>query len=379
MNSCSASGRSPFLLGAVVGAAMAFMLTFQVRSGGCSGAGTAATATNSAPDHINAHLWAQSGNLCPPCPVRRPCTQLEDAVGTQPGVVPVASGAAAGAAAVAAAAASVPSLSSCTKSGGAQRVFDEFKHTSASKENHCYSWMYGDLLGRFHCKGSLQHNKAGGEQLRMLEIGFGVGEPTAGSSTELWRTVFPGAEIHIMEYADSPLLVPYSQAFNFKLHRGDQSNLTTLAAVAASAPGGFDIIIDDGGHKMRHQLMSMTGLWPHVRPGGVYIVEDVETAYYQNYGGGKPGKEGTFIASAKSMIDVLNLQFIQRRSLPEPTLRFPFDEEIASVKCYRNLCAFEKKYGNEFPQSGCKSGAPQEVPNPRPDFPAATRCAVEAW
>ncbi len=103
---------------------------------------------------------------------------------------------------------------------------------------------------------------------------------------------------------------------------------------------------------MEHQIMSMTGLWPHIRPGGVYIVEDVETAYYGEFGGGKAGAEGTFITYAKSMIDVLNLSFMRRRSLPEPPLRFPFDEEIASVKCYRNLCAFEKKYGNEFPQSG---------------------------
>ena len=53
--------------------------------------------------------------------------------------------------------------------------------------------------------------------LHWQEIGFGVGEPGAGSSTELWRKVFPGAEIHIMEYKDSPLLVPYSKAFNFKV------------------------------------------------------------------------------------------------------------------------------------------------------------------
>jgi len=44
--------------------------------------------------------------------------------------------------------------------------------------------------------------------------------------------------------------------------------------------GGWDIIIDDGSHIPRHQLVSFSALFPFVRPGGVYVIEDIESSYY---------------------------------------------------------------------------------------------------
>ena len=70
---------------------------------------------------------------------------------------------------------------------GIEAVFAAFDHTVATKEHHCYSWMYAELLGRYHCMGSLQHVAAGGQRMRMLEIGYDKGD-----SAELWM-VRPGA------------------------------------------------------------------------------------------------------------------------------------------------------------------------------------------
>ena len=44
--------------------------------------------------------------------------------------------------------------------------------------------------------------------------------------------------------------------------------------------GGWDIVIDDGSHLPRHQLVSFCALFPFVRPGGLYIIEDIESSYY---------------------------------------------------------------------------------------------------
>ena len=38
-----------------------------------------------------------------------------------------------------------------------------------------------------------------------------------------------------------------------------------------------------------------------VRPGGVYVIEDLETSYYPTFGGGPIGKEGTTIAVLKQV------------------------------------------------------------------------------
>ena len=40
-------------------------------------------------------------------------------------------------------------------------------------------------------------------------------------------------------------------------------------------PEQLDIVIDDGSHRFLDQQATLHVLWPRVRPGGFYIVEDV--------------------------------------------------------------------------------------------------------
>ena len=47
--------------------------------------------------------------------------------------------------------------------------------------------------------------------------------------------------------------------------------------------GNFTVIIDDGSHLPSHQLLSLETLWPSLAPGGLYIVEDVETSYWAQH------------------------------------------------------------------------------------------------
>ena len=42
--------------------------------------------------------------------------------------------------------------------------------------------------------------------------------------------------------------------------------------------GDFDIIIDDGSHKMNHQQISFDVLFPHLKSGGIYVIEDLHTS-----------------------------------------------------------------------------------------------------
>ena len=50
--------------------------------------------------------------------------------------------------------------------------------------------------------------------------------------------------------------------------------------VIAEWPHGWDIVIDDGSHVPAHNIISFEVLWKNVRPGGIYVVEDIETSYY---------------------------------------------------------------------------------------------------
>eukprot|EP00928_Gymnodinium_smaydae_P054095 TRINITY_DN37928_c0_g1_i1.p1 TRINITY_DN37928_c0_g1~~TRINITY_DN37928_c0_g1_i1.p1 ORF type:complete len:306 (+),score=37.81 TRINITY_DN37928_c0_g1_i1:137-1054(+) len=97
-----------------------------------------------------------------------------------------------------------------------------------------------------------------------------------------------------------------------KIYQFDQSDVAELKALVAKEPQGYDIIIDDGSHVPRHQLISFTHLFPHLRPGGLYVVEDVESSYVDtgtSYGhvlnGGIGRRSGNVVERFKDLVDVV--------------------------------------------------------------------------
>ena len=99
-----------------------------------------------------------------------------------------------------------------------------------------------------------------------------------------WQKVFPAAELVVIDDGtDFPkkygpewrqVATAFAASLGGTLHFGDQGNATFLREVAAATPGGFDVIIDDGGHTMSQQRTSLATLWPYVRPGGLYMSVD---------------------------------------------------------------------------------------------------------
>src|SRR5262249_51417609 len=57
---------------------------------------------------------------------------------------------------------------------------------------------------------------------------------------------------------------------------GDQSDRSFWRRVRNEVPP-LDVIIDDGSHQPDHQIISLEELLPHLRLGGVYLCEDIET------------------------------------------------------------------------------------------------------
>lgn len=100
---------------------------------------------------------------------------------------------------------------------------------------------------------------------RILEIGV-----KGGGSTAFWKQLFPSATVVGLDIDLRTRLggdgVIYVQ--------GDQSDVVQLAALAAQY-GPFDLVIDDGSHMSDHQTASLRALLPHVRAGGIYVIEDI--------------------------------------------------------------------------------------------------------
>jgi hypothetical protein len=129
-------------------------------------------------------------------------------------------------------------------------------------------------------------------RLTLLEIGI-----LDGGSLRLWRRFLPRAMIVGID-----LKLPDLQLEGVEMHAGDQSDQTFLAKLV-SRYGGFDIVIDDGSHIGRHIHASFDNLFPAVRPGGWYVIEDLETSYWTSHEGGPVGAAETGVELVKSLVD----------------------------------------------------------------------------
>ena len=108
--------------------------------------------------------------------------------------------------------------------------------------------------------------------LRILEIGV-----RGGSSLQLWHAYFPRATIIGIDISlKNTNLAGLSERVT--VMECDQSDPVALQRVIDRVGGEFDVIIDDGGHTMQQQQVSLGFLLPHLAPGGLYIVEDLHTS-----------------------------------------------------------------------------------------------------
>ena len=113
----------------------------------------------------------------------------------------------------------------------------------------------------------------------ILEIGV-----KGGGSTALWKALFPSATVVGLDIKLRSWLADGPSSDGVVYVEGDQTDVPRLRALAREY-GPFDLVIDDGSHVPRHQETSLRALLPHVRTGGVYVVEDIQT-------GVKPAAEG---------------------------------------------------------------------------------------
>jgi hypothetical protein len=117
----------------------------------------------------------------------------------------------------------------------------------------------------------------------VLEIGIGTLDPAVrssmvgyaaphyqpGGSLRAWRDWFPNAMIIGVDTQ------PDTQFSEGRIHTrlADSTNLGELDTALQNLT--FDVIIDDGDHDPRSQLITLNNLWPRVRRGGHYVIEDV--------------------------------------------------------------------------------------------------------
>jgi hypothetical protein len=105
---------------------------------------------------------------------------------------------------------------------------------------------------------------------RFCEIGYGYKGELA--SARLWREYFTNSKIIICE----PNIKKIEED-RIELFELDQSNEESLEKFFKSQEN-FDVILDDGSHKIKDQQITFAKLFKKLSSGGVYIIEDLHTS-----------------------------------------------------------------------------------------------------
>jgi hypothetical protein len=164
--------------------------------------------------------------------------------------------------------------------------------------------------------------------IKLLEIGV-----LNGGSLEMWRKYFhPDSTIVGIDI--NPDCKQHEQE-GIHVRIGSQVDTDFLQSVIDEF-GVFDLVIDDGSHRVEHVNRTFEFLYPKIAEDGTYFIEDTHAAYWGSHGGSISAPE-SINNVAKRKIDELNAYHV--RGDLQPT---EFTRITKCMSCYDSIIVFEK-------------------------------------
>lgn len=189
-----------------------------------------------------------------------------------------------------------------------KRIIHKWKHYFPIYERHFREFVY--------------------KPVTFIEVGCGLG-----GSLQMWKRYFgPHARIVGIDINAECKKFEEDQVEVFIGPQQDNQFLQTVI----DQVGTPDIVLDDGSHKMSHMTATFQFLYPLMLKNGVYMVEDLHTAYWNEYEGGLR-KPSTFIELCKNLIDELNAD--HSRGALTPT---EFTRTTMGMHFYDGVAVFER-------------------------------------
>lgn len=161
-----------------------------------------------------------------------------------------------------------------------------------------------------------------GRSPNVLEVGV-----YSGGSLEMWRSYF-GEGSHIYGVDIEPACKAY-ESDHVSVLIGDQADRRFWADCKRSV-NGIDILIDDGGHTVDQQRVTLEEMLPYLRAGGVYLCEDIH------------GRFNRFAAFAACLVNGLNeVEILSERQELTSAVSY-FQQSIHSIHFYPYVTVIEK-------------------------------------
>ena len=162
-------------------------------------------------------------------------------------------------------------------------------------------------------------------EVTVVEVGiFNAG------SLFMWRKFF-GSKARIIGIDLNPDAREWEK-HGFEIFIGDQSSDSFWTDLFQKI-GKVDVLIDDGGHTNRQQIVTSHYAIQNINDGGLLIVEDVHTNYFREFG--NPSRY-SFVNFAHRIVDGINSRaYALRRTYAQ------YSSRVYSVSFFESMVAFQ--------------------------------------
>lgn len=181
-----------------------------------------------------------------------------------------------------------------------------------STKHSTYFDVYDDLFAKYR-----------GKNITFVEIGI-----LGGGSLFMWREYFgPNARIIGIDF--NPNAKKWEKD-GFEIFIGDQADEKFWKKFIEEI-GMVDIVLDDGGHRYDHQIITTEMLLEDIKDDGLLVVEDTHTSYMNGFG----PKKYSFVEYVKVFIDKINQRFSSLKN------KNTADYRVWSIAIYESIVAFK--------------------------------------
>ena len=150
------------------------------------------------------------------------------------------------------------------------------KHNTDKATRHGYTKIYHDLFSKYE-----------NDDIKILEIGADLG-----ASHMMWKDYFVNGKVYCLDPFftisgnGTPTDVIKTKLENegIIVHKGNMLNREDNEKIAEMADYEFDFIVEDAAHVSDATQMALGSLFPYLKSGGMYIIEDISTAIRRTYG-----------------------------------------------------------------------------------------------
>jgi hypothetical protein len=209
----------------------------------------------------------------------------------------------------------------CEQANPSRRLFEIYQSGKYLSIKHdSYFQVYEELFGKYV-----------GKEITFVEVGV-----LNGGSLFMWREYF-GPQARIIGIDLNPAAKKWAQE-GFEIYIGSQSDPAFWDRLFAEI-GPVDVVLDDGGHTNAQQIITSDKCIPHIKDGGMMVVEDVHTSYFKEFG--NPSR-WSFINYTKRLIDAVNSRFpavnAVKSTYGDKVYSLSFFESIVCMHIDRKKC-----------------------------------------